>query len=66
MLEHYAILTENLTSECMRDMYTYDIEYEMHLARTRLWLDPSVKQHDLFYIKYSDILRSVLTTSSYE
>jgi hypothetical protein len=61
MLNHYGILSGDITVDFLKDLRKFNIQYEMHLARTRLWLDPQNTRHNLFYIKYSSLLRPVVT-----
>ena len=60
MLRHYCIYTSQLSGSVLKDLELHDVHFELHLNRTRFWLDvDSVPAHALVYIKYSNILYDI-------
>ena len=59
-MNHYCVLTRDLQGGALfRDLNSLQCEIEIHLNRTRFWLDPSLAHHVEFYIKWSHIIHDV-------
>ena len=59
-MRHYCIYTTQLRGSVLADLERYGVPFELHLNRTRFWLDvESVPAHALVYIKYSNVLHDI-------
>jgi len=56
---HFCIRNHQLTPCIVADIRSLYIEHEIHLARTRFWLDMDDLTHLAFIFKYSDILECI-------
>ena len=57
-MNHYCVYTRDITPEFIEDLRAQDIQYELHLNRTRLWLSDA-PLHLVFYLKWSEILHNI-------
>jgi len=59
-MKHYCIYTPQLTGPVIADMRSYGVDGDLHLARTRFWLDVEHNiAHAVFFLKYSRILHDI-------
>jgi len=59
-MNHYCVLTRDLQGGALfRDLNSLQCEIEIHLNRTRFWLDPSLPDHTQFYLKWSHVIHDV-------
>jgi len=55
---HYCVYTRDIRPGFIKALNEVT-HFEMHLNRTRFWLDPSLEHHVEFYLKWSHIIHSV-------
>ena len=59
-MNHYCVYTKDIKGgEFFRDLKHTGCEMDIHINRTRFWLDPSLAHHVEFYIKWSHIIHDV-------
>jgi len=58
-MAHYGTYTHDITAQFLKDLRATGCDIDMHLNRTRFWLDPSLEHHVEFYLKYSHIMHAV-------
>jgi hypothetical protein len=59
-MNHYCVLTRDLQGVAFfRELNATQCEKEIHINRTRFWLDPSLPNHAQFYLKWSHVIHAV-------
>jgi len=60
-MNHYCIYTRDMRTSpgVFGALQELDIHYEVHVNRTRFWLDPHSKSHMQLYIRYSHVLHDI-------
>ena len=58
MSNHYCVYTRDITPELAEDLTAYNVPFELHLNRARLWLSED-SLHLVFYLKWSEILHNI-------
>ena len=59
-MNHYCVYTRDIRPGFISALNELSpTDFEMHLNRTRFWLDPSLAHHVEFYIKWSHIIHAV-------
>lgn len=60
-IKHYCVYTRDLPS--CKGLTTliahFDVDYEMHMNRTRFWLDLENPNHMYLYMRYSEHLHCI-------
>ena len=59
-MNHYCVYSKDIYGGAFfRDLNATQCEIEIHLNRTRFWLDPSLPHHTQFYLKWSHVIHTV-------
>ena len=60
MLKQYCIYTRDIVPKVMHELgQLTDTDFEMHLNRTRFWLDTQVPSHQRFYLRFGTLIHCV-------
>lgn len=60
-MKEYCIYTADIDPYVIRDLRSLYTQHEIHLNRTRFYLNDSLPEHVAFALKYSHILHRVYT-----
>ena len=59
-MKHYCIYTRDIRPVIMRELGQLNhTDFEMHMNRTRFWLNPQNPLHMQFYIRWSHLLHDI-------
>jgi len=58
-MNHLGIRTQDITGQFLRELKHTGCDMDIHINRTRFWLDPSLPHHVEFYLKWSHIIHTV-------
>lgn len=58
-MKHYCIYTVDLSGTILAQLRSLDTPLDIHLNRTRFYLDSGQQNHREFWLRYSHIMRDI-------